>query len=363
MALFFVIAHLMRPKRRRPELPSQADLAKVREIVRQSPQSAANLTLLGDKELLLSPSDKAFLSFSRRQRAWVAMGEPVGLEDERAELAWNFRELSDRHGARTVFFGLDGEKLSLYLEMGLTAFTIGQEAWVELKNFTLDDSRRRELRETRSSLRGQGYTFEVIPAGQLDEPTLAQIESVNKDWLAHRGARGQSFSFGSFDAAYIRRLPLAVVRQQDRMQAFAVIWPGERQELAIDLPRHLSNAPKGIMDYLQTELILWGQRQEFRWFNVGLAPLACGEQDRSEPMWSQLASFVSGQGQPGYDFQALWQAKNKFAPHWRDKYVAAPDGWALADVLKEIADMLAAGLAAPASRTDKPGLGFGPTSC
>ena len=38
--------------------------------------------------------------------------------------------------------------------------------------------------------------------------------------------------------------------------------------------RHLPEAPAGVMDFIFVSLIVWGQQQGYRWFNLGMAPLA-----------------------------------------------------------------------------------------
>ena len=48
------------------------------------------------------------------------MGDPVGSPRLRKELAWEFRELADRHGARAVFYQVRRHNLPLYLDMGLS---------------------------------------------------------------------------------------------------------------------------------------------------------------------------------------------------------------------------------------------------
>ena len=48
----------------------------------------------------------------------------------------------------------------------------------------------------------------------------------------------------------------------------------DRAELSIDLMRHTGEAPAGVMEYLFTELMLWGKAEGYRWFNLGMAPFS-----------------------------------------------------------------------------------------
>ena len=52
-------------------------------------------------------------------RSWIALGDPVGPRAGAEELVWRFREMSDRHGGWTVFYQASGERLPLYVDLGL----------------------------------------------------------------------------------------------------------------------------------------------------------------------------------------------------------------------------------------------------
>ncbi len=61
----------------------------------------------------------------------------------------------------------------------------------------------------------------------------------------------------------------------EKIVAFTNIFCGfEKEELSADLMRHLPEAPNGVMDYLFVEIMLWGKREGYRWFNLGMAPLS-----------------------------------------------------------------------------------------
>src|SRR5699024_2971182 len=97
-------------------------------ILRSSDQPDGGLALTGDKALLFHPSGNAFLMYSRRGRSLVALFDPIGPPLQRAELIWQFRDLCDLHHARPVFYQVSGENLPLYMDIGLIALKLGEEA-------------------------------------------------------------------------------------------------------------------------------------------------------------------------------------------------------------------------------------------
>jgi phosphatidylglycerol lysyltransferase len=104
--------------------------------------------------------------------------------------------------------------------------------------------------------------------------------------------------------------------------------------------RHTASAPHGVMDFLFTELMLWGRSQGYRWFNLGMAPLAGLEQHRLAPAWHKIGRFVYQHGEEFYNFEGLRQYKEKFLPEWRPRYLAAPGRLALPRVLFDVTTLI-----------------------
>ena len=154
LVLFIAVARLLRPAQPKIVSPDVGEAEKVRALVRASRRTVLNLALLGDKMLLFSESGKGFIMYGVEGRSWVAMGDPVGPQEEAAELAWKFRQLCDRYGGWTVFYEVGTENLSVYLDLGLTLFKIGEEARVRLETFSLEGGR------------SQGASPCTQPAGQ-----------------------------------------------------------------------------------------------------------------------------------------------------------------------------------------------------
>jgi phosphatidylglycerol lysyltransferase len=137
---------------------------------------------------------------------------------------------------------------------------------------------------------------------------------------------------------------VAVVRQEGKIVAFANIWAGAGEELSIDLMRHRPDAAQGIMEFLFIALMLWGKDQGYRWFNLGMVPLA-GLEDRSlAPFWNRLGAQVFRHGEHFYNFQGLRQFKEHFDPQWRPKYLISPGGFMLPYILANIASLISGGL-------------------
>ncbi|GBE04096.1 phosphatidylglycerol lysyltransferase [bacterium BMS3Abin09] len=272
------------------------------------------------------------------------MGDPIGPNEETAELAWRFREMCDRHDGWTVFYEVGTENLQVYLDLGLTLIKLGEEGRILLQTFSLEGHERKNMRHALHKLEREGCSFEIIPPERIPA-MLPELKKISDIWLEEKNTREKGFSLGFFNEDYLEKFPIGVVKSEGKIIAFANIWSGSgKEELSIDLMRYLPDAPHGIMDYLFIHLILRGKQEGYKWFNLGMAPLS-GLEDRAlAPLWSRLGAFVFRHGEHFYNCQGLRQYKEKFDPEWKPKYLAYPGGFSLPRILANIASLISRGL-------------------
>ncbi|MGA2171683.1 MAG: bifunctional lysylphosphatidylglycerol flippase/synthetase MprF [Sedimentisphaerales bacterium] len=341
--LLFAIARLIRGSAH----PQQATLMECKEdigkILAASPKTSAHLALLGDKQFVFNDERNSFIMFAIEGRSWVAMGDPVGPEEEWDDLLWSFREMCDEHDAWPVFYQIDQANLPLYLQFGMRFLKLGEEAKVDLGTFSLEGGEHKGLRYSHNKLTKEGYAFEIVPAQGVDA-IMPALRNISDGWLESKHTREKKFSLGFFEPEYIRRTPVAVVRKNEQIIAFANVWEGaDKYELSIDLMRHLPLAQDGIMDYLFAELMLWGKKEGFKWFNLGMVPMSGLEDSSLAPLWERTGAFLFRHGEHFYNFQGLRQYKEKFNPVWEPKYLATRGGLALPQVLANVASLISGG--------------------
>lgn len=352
VALLAGAARLLRPAPHEPGRPDEAALARVRAILPSACSASAHLALVGDKALLFADAGDAFLMYGVEGRSWVSMGDPVGPAREATELAWRFRAFADRHGGWAVFYQVGPETVPRYLDMGLSLYKLGESAVVPLRGFTLEGPARRGLRQAWHRGARDGLAFEVLPREAVPG-ALPALRAISDAWLAEKRVREKGFSLGSFDPRYLAEGPVAVVRHGGEMVAFANVWAGTPGgELSIDLMRHLpARAPKTTMEFLFASLLLWGRDQGYARFDLGMAPFSGFEQRELAPLWTKLAALLYRRGEDFYNFQGLRAFKEKFAPEWQPRYLAAPGGpLRLPVVLTNLAALVSRGLKGTVAR-------------
>jgi phosphatidylglycerol lysyltransferase len=344
VALFaFGISRLLRPAP--PELspPSSDDLDMAAAAIASQESSSALLVYLGDKAVLFDADRRGFVMYGVQGQTWVALGDPVGPEERRPGLVRAFLELCDDFDGTPVFYQVARDRLHLYADFGLGFVKLGEEARVSLEGFSLEDSQSKPLRKSVRRLEREGCDFEILEPGEVTG-RLGELRAVSDEWLSQKGAAEKGFSVGFFRDDYVSCLPVAIVARGSRVEAFANVLPGpNRVELSVDLMRYRQTAPKAVMEGLLVHLMLWGQREGYRTFNLGMAPLSGLGSSPLAPLWSRMANFLFEHGEGLYNFQGLRAYKEKFNPVWEPRYLAYPGGLALPRVVADVSALIAGG--------------------
>jgi len=312
------------------------DEADIERILEGAEHTDAMLAYTGDKRFICSASGNALLMYQVRGSSWLVMGDPVGPREEWRELLWAIRARADAAQGRLLLYQISTAALEIALELGFQLVKYGEEAMVSLADFSLEGSHMRGLRHARRRAARDGVTFEIVPASEV-ERILPELAVISDAWLESKSQQEKGFSLGRFDPDYLMRFDCAVVCHRGRIVAFAnVLATFGRQELSVDLMRHLDAMPPGTMDFLFASLMQWGRDNGYRRFTLGLAPLSGIEARRLSPGWAKIAALLFNHGERFYGFKGLRAYKDKFDPIWEPRYIAGPQGLALLQALIDL---------------------------
>jgi len=341
--LAFAIHRLLRPVSFKPALPDTRQLERVRAVIEQSPDPGAPRALLGDKALLFSESGRSFIMYGVYGRSWVSLGGPIGPEEEWKEVILEYRDLCSRYGGLPVFYEVAEEHASLYRDMGLSLLELGEEAWVSLPDFAIKGGQQNDISRIFDQVTGQGWIFEVVGPENVPD-VLNDLGRVSDEWHAMKGKRERGFSIGFFNPEYLKACLQAVIKKRGSVVAFANLLKGtEKDTFTVDFMRYGLDAPDNVMELLIFELILWGKQHGYRWFNLGMAPLAGLEKDELSPVWDRIGTLMFRHGEHFDDFQGLRAFMGMFGPVWKPRYLALPGGLYLPGVLMDAASLVSRG--------------------
>jgi len=320
----WVLNMLLRAPRVTPVKPDFDTLAQARTIIATAPKAEARFALVGDKSLLFSDDGAAFVMYAVQGRSWIALGGPIGPPESALSVGFAFSDAARVAGARPVFYEVTASSLPLMLDLGLNLFKMGEEAVIDLRQFSLEGPERKKLRTayTRAGRDGLSLRRSTPPH---DAVILQTLRTISDQWLTAKSVAEKGFSVGRFDEAWLSECDLALVYLNDEVVAFAnILISGTRERAAIDLMRSSADAPNGVMEYLFVEVMLQLKAEGFARFSLGMAPLSGIEAGPNAKTWNRIGATVYRHGAHFYNFKGLRAFKGKFDPDWQPRYLAAP---------------------------------------
>ena len=322
--------------------PEEKDLEKLKCFLEKYKGNfLTHVIFLKDKNLYWAQNDAVLLAYADIGNKLVVLGDPIGDSTLFKNAIEDFQTFADKFGHTPVFYQVSEKYFPYYHENGYYFFKLGEEAVINLEAFSLSGGgHNQSLRTARNRLQKDGFKFEIINP-PFSKNIISEVKLISDIWLENRKEKG--FSLGFFSEDYIQRSAVAVFKNEhDKVVAFATIMPAyDEISLSVDLMRFDHNiCPNGTMEALFVNLILWSKEQNYKYFNLGMAPLSNVGLAPFAHEQEKLAKFVYRFGNYWYKFSGLRNYKEKFHPDWEPRYLAYPKFISLPTLLIELAILI-----------------------
>lgn len=322
--LGFALIMLIRPVLiRQPATPEER--ARAESIVQRYGRTPlARAALFNDKTYFFGSEDTV-IAYAVSGRGAMVLGDPIGPSDQIAAAVAQFRDFCSRNDWTPAFSSTLPDYLKIYQALGFETTCIGYEAIVDLKDFTLEGSQNKSLRNAVSRMERMGFSTEVyLPP--LSDRVLQNLHQVSDAWLTSRHGGEMHFSVGWFDESYIRTSPVIVVCGADgTVIAFAnLVTEYQKNELTLDLMRHFPHVPNGTMDFLFVRMLQWAKQQGYESFSLGLSAIVGVGEKPEDPRVEQALHTIAEYVSRFYNFKGLHAFKEKFHPRWEPRYLVYP---------------------------------------
>jgi lysyl-tRNA synthetase, class II len=319
----------LRPAQPRARLGA-ADATRIRELLaRQGDRdSLGYFALRNDKNVIWSPSGKACVCYRVVSGVMLAAGDPIGDPEAWPGAIGEFLADAARHAWRPAVMGCSELGAEVWCREGdLTALELGDEAIVNVADFSLSGRPMRNVRQMVNRVAKSGYVAEVRRIGDIPRAELDRVMQVADSWRGSPTERGFSMALGRIGGPGDDECVLVTAKENGTLRAVLHFVPWGTDGLSLDLMRRDRTAQPGLNDFLIVEAIkaapgLGVKRMSLN-FAMFRAALERGERIGAGPVlraWRGLLVFASR----WFQIESLYKFNAKFCPVWEPRFFVYP---------------------------------------
>jgi lysyl-tRNA synthetase class 2 len=240
-----------------PRLP-EPDERRIRDMLRHRgyQDSLAYFALRPDKSVLFSPSGKAAVSYRVLAGVALASGDPLGDPEAWPGAIREFLRLSDSYAWTPAVLGCSERGAHAWIRHGLDALELGDEAILELSEFSLQGRRMRGVRQAAARIRRAGYTVTISRVAALTQQRRTLITTAANQWRGRETERGYSMALSRLADPVDPDTVIVVAEHDAHIRGILQLVPWGSHGLSLDHMRRDPHADNGINDFMITELAL-----------------------------------------------------------------------------------------------------------
>jgi lysyl-tRNA synthetase class 2 len=329
--LVVTVYMFLRPAQPRARLAT-ADAERIRALLAKQGDrdSLGYFALRNDKSVIWSPSGKACVCYRVVSGVMLAAGDPIGDPEAWPGAITVFLAEAARHAWRPAVMGCSELAAEVWCREGdLTALELGDEAIVNIADFSLSGRAMRNVRQMVTRVAKNGYVAEVRRMRDIPALELNQIVRVTDSWLGGQTERGFSMALGRLGGPGDEECVIVTARENGVLRAVLHFVPWGTDGLSLDMMRRDRTAQPGLNDFLIVESIKaapgLGIKRLSLNFAMFRAVLERGERIGAGPIlktWRNLLVFMSR----WFQIESLYKFNAKFSPVWEPRFFVFPGG-------------------------------------
>ncbi|WP_246042789.1 phosphatidylglycerol lysyltransferase domain-containing protein [Streptomyces globosus] len=306
---------------------TEDDEARLRTLLDRHGErdSLGYFALRRDKAAVFSPSGKAAVTYRVVNGVSLASGDPVGDPEAWPGAIDAWLAEARAHAWVPAVMGASEEAGVIYGRHGLSALELGDEAVVEVADFTLEGRAMRGVRQAHNRVRRAGYSVRVRRHGDIPEPEMARLVADADRWRDGATERGFSMALGRLGSPDDGRCVMVECHDaHGELRALLSFVPWGDKGLSLDLMRRDRDSDNGLVEFMVIELLRQAD-------DVGLARVSLnfamfrsvferGDRLGAGPvlrLWRTALGFLSR----WWQIESLYRANAKYRPVWEPRFV------------------------------------------
>jgi lysyl-tRNA synthetase class 2 len=325
--LFLLVLYLAFRSPRGQELLSGEDERRLRELLdRQGERdSLGYFALRRDKAVIFSPSGKSAVAYRVLGGVSLASGDPIGDPEAWPGAIEVWLQEAREHAWVPAVMGASEEAGVIYARHGLDALELGDEAIVEIDEFSLDGRAMRVVRQAYNRVKRAGYTVRIRRHEAIPDEEMAELLDKADHWRDGQTERGFSMALGRLGDPDDGRCVMLECHDGDgELRALLSFVPWGANGLSLDLMRRDRDSENGLMEFMVIELLQRAPEVGLERVSLNFAMFRSvferGSRLGAGPvlrLWRSVLGFFSR----WWQIESLYRANAKYRPIWEPRYL------------------------------------------
>ena len=339
--IFIILVPLWAYLRRVSSIPvsSVEDKYQISSLVEKfgDSDSLAYFATRDDKSVIWSNNRQAGIAYRVQNGVMLASGDPFGEPSLWPEVIGNFLSKAREYGWTPAVMGASERGGRAWIDnANLAAIEIGDEAIVDVKDFSLEGHSMSNVRQTLNKARREGFTCETSKVADLHESDRAHIRDLAIRWRGDSSERGFSMSMDRFMRELDNNAVLVRGYKSGELVAFLYFVPWGKVGFSLDRMQRAPHPYPGITELMIVEMIQFCSAHHLRYLSLNFAAFRSiierSEKISAGPLLRTLRTlirFFSG----WFQVESLYRFNAKFQPDWCARYILYPSVAELSSVV------------------------------
>ncbi|MBD0743196.1 phosphatidylglycerol lysyltransferase domain-containing protein [Streptomyces sp. CBMA152] len=286
--------------------------------------SLGYFALRREKSVIWSPTGKAAVTYRVINSVSLASGDPIGDPEAWPGAIELWLAEAREHGWIPAVTGASEEAGTIYARHGLDALEMGDEAIVEIAEFTLEGRAMRTVRQAYNRVKRAGYEVRIRRHADIPADEMSELLRKADDWRDGATERGFSMALGRLgDPADGQCVMLECTDGEGALRAVLSFVPWGPNGLSLDLMRRDRDSENGLMEFMVIELLQRAKEIGITQVSLNFAMFRSvferGSKLGAGPvlrLWRSLLSFFSR----WWQIESLYRANAKYRPIWEPRF-------------------------------------------
>ena len=326
IVLLVAVGVFLRSGRARQAIDGETELSIRKLLLGPGPDdSLGYFATRRDKTVLISPDGQAAISYRVIASVALASADPLGPKEAWPGAIHAWLNEARTYGWVPAALSPGREAAQAYVDAGLRAIPLGDEAILEVNAFTLAGPAMKAVRQAVVRVQRAGYTVSIRRHRDIDPAEMTNLAAYAEDWRGEAPERGFSMALSRLGDPADGSCLMVVAHHPDGTPAGLLSFvPWGQRGVSLDLMRREHDGINGLVELMVTTLI--ERKSDFGLKRISLnfamfrAVFAEAEEFGAGPV-TKLNNAVLGVFSRFFQLESLYRSNAKYRPTWVPRYL------------------------------------------